>query len=219
MAAQRAIERDNASEFNIVAASHMAGPYNLTGALPSAIQTYPSTVAFAALAWSNVYGSYNLSDIFINTYAPVVSSLMPYMPSNEGNYLHFSYQRAADIFVPDVYSALKTNGSAFNATAAAIQTAASLNSLINGWTPQSSMQLCGGAYDPVAPPGLHQNLFPTTSGKVSTIDVDDEVEALYVTLDMKTKQSYQYEYHDIYEAVVCHMKAQTYFKSKLGGSS
>ena len=53
MAAQRAAERDYGSEFNVVAGAHLAGPYNLGGAvrMPSAIAGYQVFVPFMVTSW------------------------------------------------------------------------------------------------------------------------------------------------------------------------
>ena len=48
MAAQRAAERDHASEFNVAAGGHLAGPYNLSGSLklPDAIADFQFFVPY-----------------------------------------------------------------------------------------------------------------------------------------------------------------------------
>ena len=58
MAAHRAAERDFASEFNVVAGAHLAGPYNLSGSfkLPDAIAGYQFFVPFLVTSYQKVYG-------------------------------------------------------------------------------------------------------------------------------------------------------------------
>ena len=68
MAAHRAAERDNATEINVVAGAHLAGPYNLSGSLksPAVIAGYQFFVPYLVTSWQKVYGTvYNkVTDAF-----------------------------------------------------------------------------------------------------------------------------------------------------------
>ena len=83
MAAERAIERDNADEFNVVAAALLAGPYNVSKALIDGV-THPILgeqyfVPFQITSWQKVYGDLysKSSDVFNSPYDSFIEALLP----------------------------------------------------------------------------------------------------------------------------------------------
>src|ERR1035437_7355020 len=83
LASQRAIERDNAGEINLVAAAHLAGPYNmsasLAGGVANPIAGAQFFVPFLVTSWQKVYGNVyaKASDVFNPPYDSYIETLLP----------------------------------------------------------------------------------------------------------------------------------------------
>jgi hypothetical protein len=150
MATQRAIERDNAGEFHLIADAPSSGPYALTRTLVDGIthpgQNAPVLAAYVLTAYQHVYGNVygQPTDAFKLPYANGIDTLLPVatyaqeqalagttLPLN----LHALLQPAfAKTFATDA-----TTGGRVDAT---------LNDLLTNWKPQAPLDLCGGSRDP-----------------------------------------------------------------------
>ena len=79
MATQREIEQALSGEFNVVAAAHLAGPYNISGALVAGaknpINGVQSIVPFQIASYQKIYGNAyaNTSDVFQPAYAGFIA--------------------------------------------------------------------------------------------------------------------------------------------------
>jgi pimeloyl-ACP methyl ester carboxylesterase len=185
MATQRAIERDNAAEINLVAAGHMSGPYNLSQSIISGATTPIGGgqffVPFFITAWQKVYGNLysRPTDVFKEPYASGIESLFPgqftytTMLTNgkvpaDANYL-------PSLFQPSYLTDIATNPN--NPTIVA----AKRNDLL-GWNPKARTVLCGGAQDPTVAFELHTRRaaadFATRGINVPVIDVDPTIRAV-----------------------------------------
>ena len=226
-AAQRAAERDNAGEINVVAAAHLAGPYNLSGSfkLTNAIAGYQFFVPYLVTAWQKIYGNVysNVTQAFklpysnyIETLLPspdktfttlVTSGLLPGLAPDASRDLVF--QQA---FLTDV----RTNESS------GLFVDAKKNDLL-GWNPKARTLLCGGAGDPTVPPAIHMNVAQADFSSrgltnVTSVDVDPSVRAVFgiggaAPTDPASPAfaTYYGNYHGSYEPPFCHAQARALF--------
>lgn len=230
MAAQRNGERDNASELNIVAGAHLAGPYNLSGSfkLTDAIAGYQFFVPFLVTAWQKVYGNIysNVSTVFKAPYDGYIESLLPSptlnyttlvtsgkLPGINGE----TPNQARDAMFQAAFSAdVQTNNNN------PLYLAAKKNDLL-GWTPKAKVLLCGGAGDPTVPPAIHQTVMQADFSargvtNVSSVDVDPLIQATYgpngaAPTDPTSAAfaNYYGSYHGGYEPPFCHAQAKAFF--------
>ena len=230
MAAHRAIERDHATEINVVAGAHLAGPYNMSGSLQltDAIAGYQFFVPYLVTAWQKVYGTLysNLTDVFKAPYATGIESLLPnptldYTTLITTGKLPFgpTPNEARDqLFTAEFIAAGRL-------TTSPLYAAAKKNDLL-GWNPKSQLMLCGGAGDPTVPPAVHQNIMMadfTSRGltNVTSVDVDPTVRAVYgvngqVPTDPGAAATYFGNYHGTYEPPFCHANAKGLFDRVTG---
>lgn len=228
MAAQRAAERDNASEFNVVAGAHLAGPYNLSGSLrvPNAVAGVQFFVPFLVTAWQKVYGNIykDVNEVFKAPYAGYIESLLP-SPTLTLTTLITTGKlpagptpnQARDAVFQAAFSA-----DTLTSTSSGMYLAAKKNDLL-GWTPKAAVLLCGGAGDPTVPPAVHQVAmkadFDARGVKnVVSVDVDPYIQATYGTGGKAPTDptsgafaTYYGNYHGQYEPPFCHAQARAMF--------
>lgn len=227
MAAHRAIERDNAGEINVVAGAHLAGPYNLSGALkqPTAIVSVQFFVPFVITSWQKIYGNLyaRTSDAFKAPYAGYIETLLPNPTLNyttlitSGKLPDGTPEQARDALFQPAFLAGPQNSATDP-----VYLAGKKNDLL-GWSPQSKLLLCGGAGDPTVPPAVHQNVMKADFDKrqlsnVSTVDVDAMIQAAYGTGGVAPTDpasaayaTYYGNYHGVYEPPFCHAQARAAF--------
>nr|WP_295770127.1 lipase family protein [Rhodoferax sp.] len=230
MAAHRAMERDNATEINVVAGAHLAGPYNLSGStkIPNAIAGVQFFVPYMVTSYQkiykNIYSSPSVAfkapyDSYIETLLPnptltyttlVTSGKLPGATGETPNQARDAVFQLA--FTADV----QTNSSS------PFYLAAKKNDLL-GWNPKAKLLLCGGAGDPTVPPAVHQVAMKADFDSrgltnVSSVDVDPMVQAVFgpggkAPTDPTTAAfgSYYSNYHGTYEPPFCHAQARAVF--------
>lgn len=225
MAAHREIEKNLASEINVVAGAHLAGPYNLSGSmkLTDAIAGYQFFVPYLVTSWQKIYGNI-YSDVkaaFKSPYSDWIETLLPNptltyttlvtsgkLPGINGE----SPNQARDaLFQPAFVSDITTNP---NSTVLA---AAKKNDLLD-WSPKSPLMLCGGAGDPTVPPAVHQAVLKAAFDakglkNVTSVDVDPYVQAAYGPVTQANAATYYGNYHGTYEPPFCHAQAKALFDS------
>jgi pimeloyl-ACP methyl ester carboxylesterase len=228
MAAHRAGEAEAATELNIVAGAHLAGPYNLSGSLkiPNVIAGYQFFVPFLITSWQKVYGTVysDVKTVFKTPYSDYIETLLP-SPTLDYTTLITtgklpagpSPTQARDAlmqasFVADVATS-NTNGAYL---------AAKKNDLL-GWSPKAKTLLCGGAGDPTVPPAIHQTIMKAdfdTRGvtTVTSVDVDATIQAVYgiagkapTDPNSAAFATYYGNYHGSYEPPFCHQRAKLLF--------
>lgn len=230
MAAHRAIERDNATEINLVGGAHLAGPYNLSGSskIPNAIAGVQFFVPYLVTAYQkiykNIYSSPSVAfkapyDSYIETLLPsptltyttlVTSGKLPGANGETPNQARDAIFQTA--FTADTQT---NNNSPFIL-------AAKKNDLL-GWNPKSKLLLCGGAGDPTVPPAVHQVVMKADFdsrglSNVSSVDVDATVQAIFgpggkAPIDPTSAAfaTYYGSYHGGYEPPLCHAQAKAFF--------
>ncbi|MBK6591581.1 MAG: alpha/beta fold hydrolase [Burkholderiales bacterium] len=230
MAAHRAIERDNASEINVVGGAHLAGPYNLSGSLkvPTAVAGVQFFVPFLVTAWQKVYGNVysDVKTVFKAPYSDYIETLLPSptltyttlvttgrLPGAAGE----TPNQARDALFQ---SAFLTDSQTNNSNA--LYLAAKKNDL-TGWSPKAKTLLCGGAGDPTVPPAVHQKVAKADFDargltNVTSVDVDPFVQATYgpggkAPTDPTTAAfaTYYGGYHGTYEPPFCAAQAKAFF--------
>lgn len=225
MAAQRAIERDNAKEINVVAGAHLAGPYNLSGSLkvPNAIAGVQFFVPYLVTAWQKVYGNlYSSPSVAFK--APYDSYIETLLPSSTLNYTTLvtggklpgasgeTPNQARDaVFQSAFLTDAQTNSNS------PLFLSAKKNDLL-GWSPKSKVLLCGGTGDPTVPPAIHQTVMKADFDsrgltQVSSVDVDAAVKAVYGAVLSSNPATYYGNYHGSYEPPFCHAQAKAVFDS------
>ena len=223
MAAHREIEKNLASEINVVAGAHLAGPYNLSGSmkLPDAIAGYQFFVPYLVTAWQKIYGTL-YSDVKTAFKAPYSDWIETLLPSPTLNYTTLvtsgklpgingeTPNQARDaLFQPAFISDITANAN--NAVVAA----AKKNDLLD-WSPKSPLMLCGGAGDPTVPPAIHQAVMKAAFDakglrNVTSVDVDPYVAATYGPVTHANAATYYSNYHGTYEPPFCHAQAKALF--------
>jgi len=223
MAAHREIEKNLASEINVVAGAHLAGPYNLSGSmkLTDAIAGYQFFVPYLVTAWQKIYGNLysDVKTAFKAPYSDWIETLLPNptltyttlvtsgkLPGINGE----TPNQARDaLFQPAFISDITTNAN--NAVVAA----AKKNDLLD-WSPKSPLMLCGGAGDPTVPPAVHQAVMKAAFDakglkNVTSVDVDPYVVATYGPVTQANAATYYGNYHGTYEPPFCHAQAKALF--------
>ncbi|MBC5763581.1 lipase family protein [Ramlibacter albus] len=232
MATHRAIERDYASEINLVAGAHLAGPYNLSGSfkLNNAIAGYQYFVPFIVNSYQKVYGNVysNVSQVYKTPYSTYIENLLP-SPTLTYTTLVTTGQlpggptvtpaAARDaIFQPAFITDVATNNSN------GLYVDAQANDLL-AWNPRSRMLMCGGSGDPTVPPAVHMQVAQagfTARGlvHVTSVDVDPLIRATYgvggaAPTDPTSAAfaTYYGSYHGTYEPPFCYLQARGLFDS------
>jgi len=223
MAAHREIEKNLASEINVVAGAHLAGPYNLSGSmkLTNAIAGYQFFVPYLVTAWQKVYGNL-YSDVKTAFKAPYADWIETLLPNPTLNYTTLvtsgklpgingeTPNQARDaLFQPAFISDITANAN--NPVVAA----ATKNDLLD-WSPKSPLMLCGGAGDPTVPPAVHQAVMKAAFDakglkNVTSVDVDPYVSATYGPVTQANAATYYGNYHGTYEPPFCHAQAKALF--------
>lgn len=230
MAAHRAAERDNATEINVVAGAHLAGPYNLSGSLkvPGAIAGYQFFVPYLITSWQKVYGNVysDVNAVFKAPYASYIENLLPSptltyttlitsgaLPGANGE---TPAQARDELFQAAFVADVQSNNNN------PVYVDAKKNDLL-GWSPKSKLMLCGGAGDPTVPPAVHQNVMKADFDSrgltnVISVDVDPYIQATYgpggVAPTDPTSAAfatYYGSYHGSYEPPFCHAQAKAFF--------
>ena len=228
-ATHRAIERDNASEINLVGAAHLAAPVNLSGSfkLTNAIAGYQYFVPFIVTAWQKVYGNIytNVSQVFKAPYAANIEKLLP-SPTltyttliTSGALPGGTPNQARDaLFQPAFLADVQTN------TSNPLYQDALKNDL-TGFTPKARTLLCGGSGDPTVPPAVHQNVWKAAldargATNVTTVDVDPSIQATFGTGGVAPTDpasaafaTYYGNYHGGYEPPFCLAQARALFNT------
>ncbi len=226
-AAQRALERDNASEINLVGSAHLSAPLNLSGSfkLTDAIAGYQFFVPYLVTAWQKVYGNIysDVNQVFKQPYAGYIENLLPSptltyttlitsgtLPGGTPNQARDAMFQQA--FLTDV----RTNENN------ALYQAAKRNDLL-GWNPRARTLLCAGAADPTVPPAVHQNValadFRSRGlTNVTAVDVDPSIQATFgsggtAPTDPSSAAfaAYYGSYHGTYVPPFCHAQARAVF--------
>lgn len=223
MAAHREIEKNLASEFNVVAGAHLAGPYNLSGSmkLTDAIAGYQFFVPYLVTSWQKIYGNL-YSDVKTAFKAPYSDWIETLLPNPTLNYTTLvtsgklpgingeSPNQARDaLFQPAFITDITANAN--NAVVAA----AKKNDLLD-WSPKSKVLLCGGKGDPTVPPAVHQAVMKAAFDakgltNVQSVDVDATVQMLYGQVLASSPATYYGSYHGTYEPPLCHAQAKALF--------
>ena len=236
MAAQRAAERDNATEFNVVAGAHLAGPYNLSGSFksPAVIAGYQFFVPFIVTSYQKVYGDVysDVNTVFKMPYAGYIETLLP-SPTLTYTTLVTTGPSAGTFWLPGAAGETPTQArdAVFQAAYItdvqtndnnALYLDAKKNDLL-GWSPKAKTLLCGGAGDPTVPPALHRDVayadFQSRGlTNVTKVDVDAFVQATYgpggvAPTDPASAAfaTYYGNYHGTYEPPFCHAQAKALF--------
>jgi pimeloyl-ACP methyl ester carboxylesterase len=220
MATQRAIERDNAGEFNLVAAAHLAGPYYVSQALvdgvTSPILGIQYFVPFQITSWQKVYGNLynNASDVFNSPYNSFIEALIPAVnyPADLAQLPATSTtpEAARDALFKSAYLAdLATNPN--NAT-----TVAAKKQDLLGWNPKAPITLCGGSGDPtvnfsINAQTLYDDFHSRGVANVSLVDVNATIVALHGSVLSNNPATYYNNYHSTYEAPLCTSEARKMF--------
>ncbi|MBS0401949.1 MAG: esterase [Proteobacteria bacterium] len=227
MATQRTAEAANAGEINLVAGAHLAGPYNLAGAMkvPDAIAGYQFFVPFIITSWQKVYG--NVYDKPEDAFkAPYVTGIENLLPSPTYTYTTLvtsgklpggTPNQARDALMqPAFLQMMQTNDKA------GISVDAQKNTLFN-WIPKAPTLLCGGAGEPTVPPAVHQlpmfaNFQANGVKNVGSVDVDAQIQAVFgpggkAPTDPASPEfaAYYGAYHGTYEPPFCMAAARQFF--------
>jgi pimeloyl-ACP methyl ester carboxylesterase len=217
MATQRAIERENSGEFNLVASAPLAGPYNVSGALidgaTNPIMGAQEFVPFQITAYQKIYGNVyrQTSDIFNAPYDGYIANLFPATvdAATLASMLPGGTPTQAEqaMFKPAYLNDLATNPNNATIVAAAKQ------DLLLGWDPKAPTRLCGGSGDPTVK--FLINAQPAYDGfrsrgdtNVTLVDVDPEIRQVFGHLDPAT---YNSEYHGQLESPFCAQVAKQFF--------
>ncbi|WP_019141776.1 alpha/beta hydrolase family protein [Noviherbaspirillum massiliense] len=184
MATQRAIERDNPVEFNLVAGGHMSGPYNLSQSIVSEaslpIVNGQFFVPFFITAWQKVYGNiYSTpTQVFREPFATGIESLFPgpftFTTAIQNGKLPADTNYLPVLFQPAFLQDIQTNPNSPTVIDAR------RNDLL-GWNPRARMALCGGSQDPTVNYSINtrqaQADFAARSITVQAIDVDPIIQS------------------------------------------
>lgn len=230
MAAHRAAERDHATEFNVVAGAHLAGPYNLSGSLkvPDAIAGVQFFVPFLVTAWQKIYGNVytDVKTAFKTPYSGYIETLLPNPTLNYTTLVTSGMLPGGPGVTPNqardaVFQSDFLLGAQTSATHPLV-VAAKKNDLL-GWSPKARVLLCGGAGDPTVPPAIHQVVMKADFDSrgltnVSSVDVDAMVQATFgpggkAPTDPTSAAfaTYYGSYHGTYEPPFCHAQARGLF--------
>ena len=218
MATQRAIERDHAGEFNLVAAAHLAGPYHVSQALIDGVANpilgVQYFVPFQVTAWQKIYGNLYVkaSDVFNAPYDSFIENLIPAVnyPADLAKLPATAPAAARDAVFKSAYlTDLATNPN--NATIIA----AKKQDLL-GWNPKAPTKLCGGSGDPtvkfsVNAQVLYDDFRSRGGANVSLVDVNATIEAIHGSVLANDPATYNKNYHSAYEAPLCSSEARKFF--------
>jgi hypothetical protein len=229
MAAHRAIERDEPGEINVVAAAHLAGPYNLSGSfkITNAILGFQFFVPFIVTSWQKIYGNVysNVTQAFKLPYSNYIETLLPNPTLNfttlvtSGALPGGAPDAARDLVFQSAFiadSQTNNNNTLF--------LDATKNDLL-GWNPKARTLLCGGAGDPTVPPAVHRDVAQADFASrglanVTSVDVDPAIRAAFAPGGVPPTDptsaafaTYVGSYHGTYEPPFCHAQARALFNT------
>jgi pimeloyl-ACP methyl ester carboxylesterase len=220
MATQRAIERDNADEFNLVAAAHLAGSYNVSEALIDGVANpilgVQYFVPFQITAWQKVYGDLyaDADEVFNAPYDSLIEGLLPAVnyPDDLAELPGTATEPAVardEIFQSAFLTDLATNPN--NATIVAAK-----KQDLFGWNPKAPIKLCGGSGDPtvkfsINAQAIYDDFQSSGGADVSLVDVNPMIEAIYGSVLTDDPATYYKNYHGAYEAPLCSSEARKFF--------
>ena len=217
MATQREIEQALSGEFNVVAAAHLAGPYNISGALVAGaknpINGVQSIVPFQIASYQKIYGNAYVatSDVFQPAYAGFIADLFPtLLPAATVNAMlpgGTPAEAQAAMFQAAYITDLGNDPNN-----AAVLDGAKQNTL--DWNPIAPTTLCGGSGDPtvnfvINAQTAYNGFISRGLTNVSIHDVDAEIQAKYFNILGLT--NYILEYHGMLEPPFCLQVAQQFF--------
>lgn len=222
MAAHRAIERDYASEINVVAATHSAGPYNMSTSLVVGINNPIAGgqffVPYLVTAWQKVYGNVygNVNDVFNAPYASYIETLLP-SPTLTYTTLITTGKLPGDspaVSINKVFKASYLSDVATNPNNGTYLAGKKQDLL--GWNPKAKTTLCGGSGDPTVLYSVHAipafNDFASRGlTNVSKVDVDPLIQATFGGVLSTDPATYYGSYHGTYEPPFCHQVAKAMF--------
>ncbi len=230
MAAQRAAERDNATEFAVLGGAHLAGPYNLSGYFKSAMPILGAQafVPYAITSWQKVYGNVygNVNDVFQLPYADYIESLLPSATLTFGTLASTGKLPGANNETPDqaLNKLLKPSYRTDIETNAnnGVILAARKNDLLD-WTPVSRVLLCGGSGDPTVQAAVHQQVMKAAFDRkgltnVTSVDVDPSIRAVFGAVLAFSPETYYGSYHGTLEPAFCLAQAKPFFDSLVAAS-
>ncbi len=232
MAAQRAIERDEPGEINVVAAAHLAGPYNLSGSfkLTNAIAGYQFFVPFMVTAWQKVYGNIysDITQVFKLPYSNYIETLLPSPTLNFTTLVQTGALPGGPGVTPDAARDLMFQPAFLTDVATNPNNAFFLDAKKNdllGWNPKARTLLCGGAGDPTVPPAVHMVVAQADFASrgltnVTSVDVDRSIQAAFgpggvAPTDPASAAfaTYYGNYHGSYEPPFCQAQARALFNT------
>jgi pimeloyl-ACP methyl ester carboxylesterase len=218
MATQRAIERDNAKEINLVAAAHLAGPYYISAALVDGVKNpilgVQAIVPFEVTSWQKIYGNVydKATDVFNSPYDSYIETLLPTInPEQLASKLPSGTPvEARDKMFKSAYlSDLASNPNNGTIVAAKKQD-------LLGWNPKASTILCGGLKDPTVSFSINAirtyNDFKSRGGaNIEIVDVNSKIQQRYGSVFESDPEKYNSSYHATYEPPFCYQVAKALF--------
>jgi pimeloyl-ACP methyl ester carboxylesterase len=217
MATQREIEKELSGEFHVVAAAHLAGPYNISGALingaKNPINGVQSIVPFQITSYQKIYGNAytSTSEVFQAPYASFIADLFPtLLPAATINEMlpgGTPAQAQAAMFQAAYITDLGNNPNNV-----AVLDGAKQNTL--DWNPIAPTTLCGGSGDPtvnfvVNAETAYNGFVSRGLTNVSIHDVDAQIQAKY--LNAMSSTDYNLAYHGLLEPPFCFQVAKQFF--------
>lgn len=220
MATHRAIERDHTGEFNLVAAAHLAGAYNVSQALidgaANPIFGVQYFVPYQITAWQKVYGNMYAkpADVFNAPYDGFIEDLLPAV-NFPADLAKLPSAATAPVVARDaIFQSAYLTDLASNPNNATIVAAKKQDLL--GWDPKAPTKLCSGSGDPVVKFSVNTQAayddFRSRGGvNVSLVDVDATIEAIHGSVLTNDPATYYKNYHSAYEAPLCSWEARKFF--------
>ena len=224
MAAQRAIERDNAGEINLVAAAHLAGPYNVSGTLMDGVDNQVDAPqflsAFQISSWQKVYGNVydSASNVYLAKYAGYIGDLLP-TDLDTSKFVTdgtIPYGKLDSLFTTTFLAELKDRGS-INTNGERVRNAATAQNVFQGWDPKAPVTLCGGSGDPLVKFSINGQLAYNTFksrglNNVTIVDVDGVINDRYGPgRPSYNNATYLNNYHGLYEPPLCTAESRKLF--------
>jgi pimeloyl-ACP methyl ester carboxylesterase len=227
--AHRAIERDVPGEINVVAAAHLAGPYNLSGSLrfPDAVAGVQFFTPLLITGFQRVYGNI-YSDVRTVYKAPYVDGIETLLPNPTLTYTTLvttGKLPGGPTQTPNQSRALLLQ----DAFVTAIQTdanhpmvrAAQANDLL-AFVPRAPTLLCSGAGDPTVPKPIHQDVYKAALDRagatnVTSIDIDPAIQAAFGVNGRAPAPTdpaygaYISSYHGTFAPPICNAQAKAFF--------
>jgi dienelactone hydrolase len=229
MSTHRSIERDLASEFQIAAAAHLAGPYNVSTGfnLPTATSGNQFFASMMVTNYQKIYGDVytDVNAAFRSPYASYIETLLPSSGTTYVNLVSSGKLPGAPntpvqardlVFQPGFVTAVTTNANH------PLNVNARKNDLF-GWNPKAPTLLCQGSRDPIIPYTLQQAAIKADFDSrgvttVTAVDADPLIQAVYgvggvAPSDPTSPEfaTYYGNYHGSYAVGVCWLQARAFF--------